>query len=372
MVRLIRYNILRRKYRVLTILLILVCAIVFTFSLSIILSLFNGVSLYLSGGRDELIILGGGSSTPFTGIIDLSITRNISQIPGVIHVSPELPIPVYIDGHPVIARGIDPDSYSASTEFRVLDGGFLEDGDCAYVVAGRDVAERLGLKVGEEIIVTSVLDKAFQPMVVKGIIDAPEPYNSEVLVALDFARVMRGSWGNYSSIIRVVVEDGEAGYVREAIEDMMSRHGVRPGVVERSGESMGFYLRKYGFDINILFVALIPPLFISLVSLRYLIGGLLEEHSDIINILHDMGFSMRGVRANFILQMILHVLAATLAGFLLGSCFIYLLWRLYDIRFLIHIPPISLPIHILIVSLILFTSLSIYYLYVGWRLDEED
>ncbi len=372
MVRLIRHNILRRRYRILTILLIIVCALIFTFSLSIIFSIFKGVSLYLAGDADELIILSGSSSTPFTGIIDLSLLQNITDIPGVRYVSPELPIPVYLENQPVIARGVEPRLFKSSIEMRIIEGDFIRDGDHVSIAVGYALSKRLGLRAGDRVIITSMMNRVFILMTVKGIVDLPEPYNSELLIPLDTARIIRNTWGNYSSIIRVGVEQDNARSVREEVMDILSSSKKGDGFAGEPGESMLYYLRKYGFDINVLFVALIPPVLVSIVSLRYLYSGLLDEHRDIIDILHGLGYSMLDIRSSYIIQILLHIVAASLIGFLIGYILITVVWRLYDIRFLIHIPPITLPLYTLVLSTVLFTLVSIYHLYIGWRLDEEE
>ena len=378
MPKLIKKNIIDKKYRLLTILLILICLTIFTSSLSIIFSLINGMYIYISGGRDELIILSGSSSTPFTGTVNLDIAENISRVYGVSAVSPELPVPVYVNGSLVILRGMDPKHFTTATDIKILEGKFLDADDYNHVVIGREAAEHLDIKVGDRLIVTGVLKKSFGYFIVDGIFNAPEPYNSEVLTTLSMARVFRGVDGNFSSLIRVVVEQGSYDTVKRNIQRTLSYKnrklclGCGSGnIIGSSSEAIGFYLHKYGLDINVLYIALIPPVIISLFSIKYLVGGILDRHRLTIKILHDIGYSYKSIRLNYMFQTIIHILLASVIGFGVGVYLMKFLWMIYDIRFLIHI-PLTIPfIKIFVLGLTLFTSIAIYYFYSGWRVDEE-
>ena len=365
-----RYSLLRRRYRALTLVLIVICSLVFTFSLLLSSSLAEAMYTYLGSGEGELILLSRGSSTPFTGLMDTRVIDNISRIEGVVYVSPELLIPIYIDNETLIGRGIHPSLFMEATEVTVLEGEFIDKYDYEYAVVGEELSRRLNLGVGEKILVRSILNKAFQPIVVKGVARLPDPYNSEILIHIDLARVMRGVVGNYSSMIRVGVEKGMWNKVDREVHGLMAS---RPGgeLAEAPEEAMLFYLRKYGFDPRILFISLLPPLLISIVSVKYLIGGVLEVHRDIINILHGLGLSIKKIREIFTLQFLLHIIVGSIVGFALGVLLTTLLWEAMDIRFLIHIPSLSIPLYTPILVVAVFTTVSIYYITRGWGLTEE-
>ncbi len=366
-----RYSLLRRRYRALTLVLMIICSLVFTFSLLISSSLAGAMYTYLGGGENEMILLSRGSNTPFTGLIDTSLIDDISRIDGVRYVSPELLIPLYIDGETVISRGVYPRLFREATEVTLLEGEFLDAYDYEYAVAGEELSRRLNLDVGDRLLVRSILNKAFQPIVIKGIARLPEPYNSELLIHIDMARVMRGYPGNYSSMIRIGLEQGMWGSVEKEVNRLLSS---KPGdeLAEAPGEAMLFYLRKYGFDPRILFIALLPPLLISLISVKYLVGGILEEHRDTLDILHDLGLSTKKIRRIFTLQFLLYIVIGSGIGFVLGLSTAIILWQVMDIRFLIHIPSLSISVYAPILVVTVFTLVSIYYITRGWGLIEME
>ncbi len=378
MPKLIKKNIIDKKYRLLTILLIFTCIAIFTSTLSIIFSLVNGMYTYVGGGGNELIILSSSSRTPFTGTINLNIVENITRISGVSTVSPELPVPVYVNGSLVILRGVDPKYFTMATNIKILKGRFLNTDDYDHVVIGRKAAEYLDIEVGDRILVTGVLKKSFGYFIVDGIFNAPEPYSSEVLTILPTARVFRGVYGNFSSLIRVIVEEGSYNTVKRDLRETLSYTSNKlcsgcgsSNIIGSSTEAMSFYLHKYGFDINVLYIALIPSIIISIFSIKYLVGGILDRHRQTIKILHDIGYSYKAVRLNYMLQTIFYILISSIMGFATGLYLISFIWRIYDIRFLIHIPLNTMPIETLILGLTLFTFIAIYYFYSGWKMDEE-
>jgi len=362
---------LRRRYRALTLVLMIICSLVFTFTLLISLSLAGAMYTYLGGGENEMIILSRGSNTPFTGLIDASVIDDISHIDGVRYVSPELLIPLYIDDETVISRGVYPRLFREATEVTLLEGEFLDVYDYEYAVVGEELSRRLNIDVGDRLLVRSVLNKAFQPIVVKGVARLPEPYNSELLIHIDMARVMRGYQGNYSSMIRIGVEQGMWGSVEKEVDRLMSS---KPGdeLAGAPGEAMLFYLRKYGFDPRILFIALLPPLLISIISVKYLVGGMLEEHRDILDILHGLGVSTKKIRGIFTLQFLLYIVIGSCVGFALGLSTAIVLWQAMDIRFLIHIPGLFIPFYTPVLVVTVFILVSVYYITRGWGLVEVE
>jgi ABC-type lipoprotein release transport system permease subunit len=330
------------------------------------------MSRYVGGGSNEIILLSRGSSTPFTGIIDLNILDNLSRVDGVRYFSPELPILVYLNGSPVVLRGVIPSIFVGSIDLEVLDGYFLDDFDYAYVVVGRRVSEYYSLSVGDKVVLTGLFGEAFHMLVVKGIVDIPEPYDSEVIVNIGLARVFRGISGNYSSMIRIGVEDGSLSIVRDRVMSLIGGEDGKGGLVLRSEEVLGYYLRKFGFDPSTLFVAIIPSIVVSIVLVKYLVGGFIEEHLDHIEVLHEIGFSYRDIRLNYIIQFVMYLIAAIFLGYLVGIIVLDYLWSSFYIRFLIHIPLLSTPLYIFPGILGLFLLLPVYFMVIGWRIDGEE
>ena len=370
MVAKIKYNVFRKRNILITFTVLIIISILLTFSLSLISSIIRGVELYTGGSQGSLIIFSNRSSTPFTGILDLSMINELSRVPGVKYISPELPVPVYLNDSPIVLRGVDPNVFMQCTPIRVLKGFFLNEDDYNGVVLGETLADKMNVDIGSKILVTGVLTKMFQPMIVKGIIRAPYPYDSEALVIIDEARYFRGIYGNYSSMIRVIVDSKDKESVREYIQNIIYNTSISSSAyVSTPSSSVNYYLRKYGFTLDTLLIALIPSVLLSIYSVKYLVVGLLEGNMDIILLLHGVGFSINSIKYFIGKKLLILTIASSIVGSIIGFILLKIIWIFYNIRFLVYI-PLYFPWYIPLLTFIFLYITQIIYLSRGNIGDE--
>ncbi len=362
--RVIREPLIKRRYRLLTLLLIAISITLTITSLNTVYSLYTGLVNYVSSGPDTVIIFSNRSTTPFTGILDLSGIDKLYGIDGVYAVSPELPIPAYVNGSPVIVRGVYPDSFRAVAGPEMVEGEYIDGADYGAALVGVDLARALGIRLGDELLVASIFNKYFSRLRVVGVIRAGQPYDSEILVYIGVARHLRGVHGNYSSLIRVRVDPGRPG-----IEDV-----IRSVYINASPEAMvagpvevvDYYSNRVGLSPLVLFVAVVPPAILSIIVIKYLVGGLLDEHSDHIGILVDMGYREGEVRLSIYLQFLRYMSIAVIIGIVASTLLTSIIWMVGNISFLIHIPPPPSPIASPTIATIIYFVASGYYFYYGW------
>ncbi len=176
-------------------------------------------------GLAVLSVYSGLASTPFTGILPGDTLSKLEGSPGVVESWGEVAVPSLVEGEPLVVRGLPP-SVLDSMAWRV-DGEPLAPGDYAGALIGYKVAERLGVGPGDVVVVEPLFTRAQAALVVRGILWAPSPYDSEVIVSLPTAQALRGHRGY--TVVRVVYDPSETGP-----RELASRLGVELGSLPRA------------------------------------------------------------------------------------------------------------------------------------------
>lgn len=335
-------RLIRRRFIYIFTLTILVVSTVISFSAYALASVYNGFREYIAPYKDTLIILSKDSSTPYTGVIPLDNLGKVVKLGGVYYVSPELPIPAYVGEEAIILRGIEPRYFRESIDIEMLEGTYLDETDYRYILLGCELADRLGLEVGDTVVVRSLLKPNYIILEVKGIYRAGYPYDSEALALLDNARILRGLHGNYSSIIRVVVDPSRMTEVRREVLDILYEgEGVR-GYVEEASRTLDYYLGRYGFSVEAILIPLIPPLIISIISLVYIVKSLYYSHRSIFRSLSTAGARYWDIKKYILIETTPYIVAGILIGLFLGYAILELISRIYWIGFIIKFPVVQL------------------------------
>lgn len=364
MVRLIREPLIKEKYRALTLILITLSLTLTILSLNIMYSLYNGIEGYISGDPHTLIIYSNRSRTPFTGVINIG---NLSRLVGDLGVaSAELPIPAYVNGTPAIVRGIYPGMFMSMSNPTILKGIYPMNPGYEYAIVGSELARNRHISLGDELILVSIFNKYFTRVRVVGIIEAEYPYNSEVLVYIGVARHLRGVQGNYSSIVRL--RGGP--YVDN--QDKFREDFLRMGggvALDEPERVFEYYSSKVGLSPTILLIGMIPPAILSIVIIKYFVGGLLDEHRDHIEVLRGMGYTDREIKLSLLTQFLMYMGGAMAAGIVGGLVLTYLIWMRGAPAFLIYM-PLPNTINPILIATALYLLSAIYYFLHGWVTPE--
>jgi ABC-type antimicrobial peptide transport system permease subunit len=209
--RLFRIKIVPDKRLVLGLLSIcLISALVFSFLSAFFFMVGNGYN-YL--GSDSVVYFFRQSAFSFrSDQLPLSMAEQVKQMKGVDVVSPEAFVYSFVNGNPVIIRGITPNAYLLSDYFELVEGKLISEYDYQNALVGKNLADILNLTVNDTFIVPSSSISTFSPFRVKGIFRTYSLMDSEILIPLE------NIWD-----INTYPERGYASIVRAKVNKTMFR-----------------------------------------------------------------------------------------------------------------------------------------------------
>lgn len=369
----LQYKLMKRRYTLLTIILLLTISLIFTVTLNGLLSITISFKNYV-GGKDNIIVLFDAySRTPFTGSLDIRVVEEINSLDGVKVVSPEVLVPIYLNRSSVLLRGVHPDIDPSILEINVIKGGYLDEDDIYRVLIGDALAERLDISEGDILLARGILRNTYHILKVGGIFTSNPPYNEEVIAHIDLAREFRGFTQNSISIIRVELMDNVypdkksvLNKLQRLIEEASSDKGylssdkLRTASVE---EFVTYYMDKIGIDPYTLLM--IPGIILILLSytIKYLVTGMVSEHSDIFRIIHWLGLSTKDIKKLFFIKLLPYIGISSLFGYILGYLFTYIIWSHSPMRFIIHLSLTQLNILVPIIIFIILGSVTALYIH---------
>ncbi len=154
------------------------------------------------GGREVVVFYEKGAVSSVTSLLPVYFADLLRMVEGVKVVSPEAVALCYVEGEPVVVRGVNPLFFYGVVE---VEGAKLSPNDVFSAVLGVDLAERLGIKTGDKVLVFSGLRERFIELNVKGVFNSPPPFKDEMLVPLYTGQWLRGTRCNYVSLLRVKI-----------------------------------------------------------------------------------------------------------------------------------------------------------------------
>jgi len=285
----------------------------------------------LFGAQAHLTIFPAGSP----GISDyIEVTKKIEQVDGVIGAAPHAQDPMAIRTPrltPIIVKGIIPDleTHIADIPKTIVGDGQLSDLKGNSIIIGKQLAETVGLKVGDSVIVISgttsggalgITTNQISLKVVAIYSIGLYQYDSQlVYVPFDQAAYLRGL-GNVATNIEVKVRDinrsaetGEAilkslgpGYVFDDWK-VMNKPILQALKLERLGMAIAIGLITFVAALNI--VAMLTMM-------------VLEKTRDIAALM-AMGATLAQIRKIFILQGVIIGVVGTTLGLVLGHALSY-------------------------------------------------
>lgn len=354
---------MRYKSIIITSIIFILISITTTVSITLISSIEYGLSAYESW-FPGLVIVSGESSTPITGLLPLKAVENISRLDGVLAVSPEILVAVYIDGQPAIARGVDPLKFNQTVNLRLLSGDYRIN-EPIYALAGHRLAHKLNLDVGDVVLVRSVVRRTFTHLKIAGIYISGTPLDDELIVNLEVGMWLRGIKDEVT-VIKVKAENVseiknkaleivlKSIYPKE--EEAYPRKEVE-GQVKTWSESISDILSRVGYNQYSITIVLISILFLLAIITRYVISTVYEENMDIAYILWTQGMSTWRIWLNLILIMLIIAVPSIVVGYLIGYIMLTRLIFESSLRLIIHLTMPSLNISIPTITLIYIITL---------------
>jgi ABC-type lipoprotein release transport system permease subunit len=386
--RLARFKYLKRQRVLALALVISLSSTLFSLTALSLVSLYGGLTAYLGEGEDVVAIYDRRSSTPFTGLVPAHLAEEVGALEGVLACSPEVIAPCVIKGEAVFVRGIVPEGFAKLSKLTMLEGEVLGSRDLDCAIVGKGVAERLDLKLNDEVLVLSALADRYVVLRVKGVFESSSPMDDEVLVPLHVGQWLRGAGYGYVTLIRLKI-DGSVTTPSKIFEELARRASgatpppspsgpipsqsypqlpvITPRVVtkfraedigvEEAFDFMKGYVERYGFTRDSLLALAIAVFLLSSASVVVASKTVLAQHRGEVEVLRSLGASKRLLKADLLLKLLSWSLAASCVGLALAVAVLAALQAHGYLRVLSH--AIALRVDPLVVVLDFVLALAL-------------
>ena len=299
----------------------------------------------------DYIIYDKASSTPFTGLVPLSLLKLVYNISVV---SPETVVPVVADGKAFFLRGVNPDVFRFFVTMEMLSGEELENRDLYAVVLGYRLAQRLGAKVGDHLTVASAVSRNILTLNVKGVFRSGTPLDDEALSILEVGQILRGCGYSYVTLIRVrpkqgfsfnditkllAVSEEETEQPQTGGWNPLIKLGIKPGRISvRNPERfITVYLERYGVTFQSLLLASLLVLGLSTATVALAYHLLIQQNSSELSLVRYLGLSESALKLRLLLIAVATASISSTLGTVLGHYILVYAVNTLDLRILTYL-----------------------------------
>jgi len=345
--RLISFKYMQRQPLLILTLVLMIASVLFSITSFGFLGFYKTFNAYLGEEEDIIAIYETRSATPFTGVIPLQLTTRIENISGVIANSPEIIAPTLVRGKSVFFRGVIPEEFSKLNPLTMLEGETLQLRDTYATIVGKRLADSMGLRVGDGVLVLGVRIDRYLELDVKGIYESKSALDDEAIVPLYIGQWLRGTSYQTITVIRVKIDKGKltptqlyAAIADEAeasppsrktkpspIEEIIpiSNAAINPETigVKETQEFMKTYLEKSGMTQETLLILSVVVFSFASATLFSASHTLIRQHEHEIAVLRSLGISTKTLRLNLIIKVLPWSIAASLVGVLIAEAALF-------------------------------------------------
>ncbi len=347
---------------------------------------YNSFNSYLGVGEDIVAIYDRGSNTPFTGLVPKFLAEQISSIDGVYVSSPEILIPCIIENTSIFLRGIIPEVFFELNRLTLVEGDMLEQSDVNSVMLGINSAKRLGLNLGDKILLHGVLKSKYIELKIKGIYASNSGLDDEAITLLHLGQWMsRSDDYNYVTLIRVKTDGSSETQTKifekiaEEAQDTTSNSGGSEGVeeqlrwiipvlkirfniekigVEKAQSFMKSYLDKFGVTRENLLILSVMVFIFGSFSISIANKNLLKQHGKEIELLRSLGASNNTIKKDLISKVLVYSFIASTLGIILVGAVLFFVEKNSYLQILSHgimfkLDPVIVVLNFLLPALIL-------------------
>lgn len=324
----------------LTIILTLLSALFSLTALSL-LGFYKGFTGYLGEGKDRVVLCDRNSRTPFTGLVPTYLAYNIGNLSGVLASSPEVVAPCIIKGEAMFLRGVVPEEFLEFEDLTIVSGSLIDMIDLGSVIVGMDAAKKLGLNVGDRVLIISALTDRYVEVQVKGVYISNNPIlEDEVLAPLPLGQWLRGTSYEHVSFIRFKINNNlvSASEIFEEVAKEVTQQSqpsqeegrpkpeeaITPRVttrfriedleVKETSEFMKDYVDKYGLTREIMLTLSAIIFLFSGATILIATKTIIAQHRDEINVLKSLGASKRLLKRDALIKILPWSVVASLSG----------------------------------------------------------
>lgn len=379
---LIGFKYLKRRRLIVLALVVSFCSTLFSVTALSLLGFQRGFTAYLGEGEDIIVVYDRKSSTPFTGLIPAYLSEKFVKLDGVLAVSLETIAPCSLKGESIFLRGIVPREFTKLNQLTIIEGSMLEFDDLNSVIVGKNVADRLNVRVGDRLLVLGTLTDHYIELHVKGIFVSSSAVMDEVLAPLYVGQWLRGTDYGHVTLIRLKIDRNLIipskifeEMAKEASEPTTTSSPIRepysPNIIPRTvarfriedlsvGEAYKFmigYMERYGLTKESLLTLSIMVFLFSSASIIIASETILIQHRGESNVLRSIGVSKKLLKIDLMMKLLPLSLAASLFGFVLAVIVLEMIQEHGYLRALSHTIPIHVDPIIMLLNLILATIL---------------
>jgi ABC-type lipoprotein release transport system permease subunit len=386
--RLINFRYLRRQRILLLLLILTLTSTLFSITAYSFLGFYNGFTGYVGEQNNIIAVYSKIGSTPFTGIVPITVVNTIASVKGVMATSPEVIAPSMVNGQSVFVRGILPQETELLNPITINAGDNLNINDTNSAIIGQAAAQKLNLKVGDNILILSVLSEKYAQVQIKGIFQSSSSLNDEILVPLYTGQWLRGLTYNDATLIRVKIDLNQTDSSRLYQAITNQTQPIKPSTtpsptpnsqvqkelqalipltqsnvnlqnigVEGSQQFMATYLDRYGVSEDTLIALSILVLVFSSGTAISAITLFIRQHDSDIETLRAIGVSTKKIKIDLSLKMLTWALISTAAGTLISATVLTIFQKTGYLQVLSHTITFQLDPVIIAANIVLLGAI---------------
>jgi len=384
-VKLLGFRYLRKRNVFILFLIVTLISTLFSITAFSLLGFYNGFNAYLGEGDNIIAIYSTKGSTPFTGLVPSYLAERINTLKGVLASSPEILAPCVVKGEAVFARGAILEELSKLNQLALLEGNLSTLTDFDSAIVGKNLAEKLDLKHGDQILVQGTLTERYLELHIVGVYESHTPIDDEIIVPLYAGQCLRAVDYGQVTLIRVKINRTQVtpetiyGEIAKEASQPSQDNGEKPtqsGVVpwpqlsfllndigvEDAQTFMKSYLDRYGVTVENVLILSATVFIFSSASLAIAITTLTRQHKHEIEILRSLGASKRTLKMDFLAKTLIVSLVASACGTILALLALTAMWgmgylQILSHRILIQFNPIIIVLNFALVSILVSASI---------------
>ncbi len=335
------------RFRRLIVLVLILCLVSTLFLVTALsfLGFYKSFNAYLGEGDEVVTVYDKQSRTPFTGSIPAFLAEQVSGVNGVYVCSPETLTPCIVNNQSLFVRGILPTAFFQLTPCTLVEGETLAENDLGSVLLGKNLADRLNVKVGDELLVFSTLADRFLELRVAGVFVSHSSMDDEALVQLNVGQWLRFADYNHVTLIRAKINSdvassegiyqelakkaqaqtgspsasngnssgGQTGNIQSIISWLPVNFSLDSLGVKGTQNAMKSYLDRYGVTKEALSVLSVLVFLLCGLTVVAASQTLIRQHSEEIQTLRYVGASRRVLKIDVLFKLLpLSLLACSL------------------------------------------------------------
>lgn len=390
---LLRFRYLQRKRTLTLIVILMLTSTLFSITAYSFLGFYNAFTGYIGEEQDIVAVYSKSGSTPFSGVIAVQAVTELSSLPGVVAVSPEVLAPCTVNDQSIFTRGIIPQEATQLNQLRIVDGQALNFTDTNSAVIGEGLAERFDLKTGDRVLVIGVLSKRYVELNVKGIFVSDSYLNDEALVPLYVGQWLRGIKYDEVTLVRAKIDPSQTDIIRIYGQISADKTGISAPAspsaaptsqiqrqlqellsisqsylnasnigVEDSQQFMQNYLNRYGVSKDTLLVLSIAVLALASGTAVCAIRLFVKQHTSDLATLQSIGVSKKWLKLDLATRMTIWALIAVLLGTLISDGVLFAFQRLGYLLVLSHsirftLDPVVVAANVVLLCVLIAVSI---------------